>query len=273
MNTLIRSIVHPTDFSPSSVGAYAHALRMALAAKSKLYVLHILQDNVGEGWDHPHMRLRRLLVQWGLLDQADPLGAIDSKLGISIDNVMIRGQQSPTDEIVHFVNRNACDLVVLATHGRDGLDHWLKGSVAETVFSRSAIPTLFIPPSARGFVDQVTGDFRLRRVLVPVDHSPVPYRAIEAARYFPQCLTGVDIAMHLLHIGRTAPPLHGPNDQIVLRHGNVVQTILDVATEYDVDFICMPTAGHHGVLDALRGSTTERVLRHAPCPLLAISAV
>jgi nucleotide-binding universal stress UspA family protein len=33
----------------------------------------------------------------------------------------------------------------------------------------------------------------------------------------------------------------------------------------------MPTAGHHGVLDALRGSTTERVIRHAPCPVLALS--
>ena len=121
---------------------------------------------------------------------SDPLGAIDSRLGVHVDNVMFRRQPSPTDEIVHFLNRNACDLVVLATHGRDGLDHWLKGSVAETVFRRSAIPTLFIPPSARGFVDQVTGDLRLRRVLVPVDHSPVPYRAIEAARRFPLCSDG-----------------------------------------------------------------------------------
>jgi nucleotide-binding universal stress UspA family protein len=211
-------------------------------------------------------------VQWDLLDKNDPLEAIDSKLGVPIDIVMLGRQQSPTDEIVHFLNQNACDLVVLATHGRDGLDHWLKGSVAETVFRRSAIPTLFIPPSARGFVDQVTGDFRLRRVLVPVDHSPMPYRAIEAARQFPKRLTGADITMHLLHIGSSPPRLDESKDQIVFRHGNVVQSILDVATEYDVDFICMPTAGQHGVLDALRGSTTQRVLRHAPCPLLAISA-
>lgn len=273
MNAFIRSIVHPTDLSPSSVGAFAHALRIALAAKCKLHVLHILQDHVGEGWEHPHVRLQRQLMQWDLLDKTDRLGAIDSKLGISIDNVMLGRQEAPGDMIVHFLNRNACDLVVLSTHGRDGLDHWLHGSVAETVFRRSAVPTLFIPPSARGFVDQVTGDFRLRRALVPVDHSPVPYRAIEAARQFPQCLAGGDIAVHLLHIGRSAPLLDRLKNQVAFRHGNVVQSILDVATEYNVDFICMPTAGHHGVLDALRGSTTERVLRHAPCPLLAISAV
>jgi nucleotide-binding universal stress UspA family protein len=34
----------------------------------------------------------------------------------------------------------------------------------------------------------------------------------------------------------------------------------------------MPTAGREGVFDALRGSTTERVLRRAPCPLLAVPA-
>ena len=171
MNALIQSIVHPTDFSPSSMGAFAHALRAALATRSKLYLLHILQDHSGEGWEHPHVRLQRLLVQWDLLDESDPLGAIDTRLGVQIENIMFSRRQPPADEIVHFLNRNACDLVVLATHGRDGLDHWLKGSVAETVFRRSSVPTLFIPHGAREFVDQVTGDFRLRRVLVPVDPS------------------------------------------------------------------------------------------------------
>jgi nucleotide-binding universal stress UspA family protein len=57
---------------------------------------------------------------------------------------------------------------------------------------------------------------------------------------------------------------------LIIRHGNIVKTIIDAALEYDVDLIVMPTAGHHGILDALRGSTTERVLRHAPCPVYAV---
>ena len=51
-----------------------------------------------------------------------------------------------------------------------------------------------------------------------------------------------------------------------------MKAILEAAIELDVDLIGMPTAGHHGVLDALRGSTTERVIRHAPCPVFALSA-
>jgi nucleotide-binding universal stress UspA family protein len=51
-----------------------------------------------------------------------------------------------------------------------------------------------------------------------------------------------------------------------------VEAIVEAAIELDVDLIGMPTAGHHGVLDALRGSTTERVIRHAPCPVFALSS-
>jgi len=272
VNSSIRSILHPTDLSPSSVGAFIHALRIALATKSKLYVLHVLQDDLGEGWESAHVRLRHLLVQWGLLRENDPLGAMDTELGLHVENYTFHRQQTPTEEILHFLNQHVCDLMVLATHERDGLDRWLTDSVAEAVRRRSAVPTLFVPRAARSFVDHVSGKFTLRRVLVPVDHSPAPYRAIEAARDFPHLLTGIDITTQLLHVGSKAPRLRDASNPITIRYGNVVQTILDAAVEYDADFICMPTAGHHGVLDALRGSTTERVLRHAPCPLLAIAA-
>jgi nucleotide-binding universal stress UspA family protein len=56
------------------------------------------------------------------------------------------------------------------------------------------------------------------------------------------------------------------------RSGDVVEEILAAAAECQADLIVMATAGHQGFLDALRGSTTERVLRHAPCPVLAVPA-
>jgi nucleotide-binding universal stress UspA family protein len=271
----IRSIVHPTDFSDLSAAAFAHALRIALAARSTLHLLHVSQYDAGEALAFPHAR--RLLAQWGLSDEDDPPWMVASKLGIQVDNIRLKLQE-PTRAIVDFLSEHASDLVVLATHGRDGVSHWLQGSVAEAVFRRSAIPTLFIAPGARGFVDQVSGDVKLRRVLVPVDVSPPPGRAVEAIQRFGRLLTGADIAVDLLHVGEVAPPLHAVSSNapalppVMLRSGNVVKSIVDAAIEFDVDFIGMPTAGHHGVLDALRGSTTERVIRHAPCPVLALSA-
>jgi nucleotide-binding universal stress UspA family protein len=270
----IRSIVHPTDFSDLSAAAFAHALRIALATKSKLHLLHVSQYDATEALAFPHAR--RLLAQWGLSDEDDPPSMIASKLGIEVDNIRLKLQE-PTRAIVDFLSEHPSDLVVLATHGRDGVSHWLQGSVAEAVFRRSAIPTLFIAPGARGFVDQVSGDVKLRRALVPVDVSPAPGRAIETIHEFGLLLTGADIAVDLLHVGEAAPPLRAVSSPgllpVILRSGNVVKSIVDAAIEFDVDFIGMPTAGHHGVLDALRGSTTERVIRHAPCPVFALSAV
>ncbi len=60
--------------------------------------------------------------------------------------------------------------------------------------------------------------------------------------------------------------------QVTKAQGDVVGAIVQTATDWHADLIGMPTAGHHGFLDALRGSTTERVLRQAPCPVLAVPA-
>ena len=142
----IRSIVHPTDFSDLSAAAFAHALRIALAARSKLHLLHVSQYDAAEALAFPHAQ--RLLAQWGLSGEDDPPWMIANKLGIEVENIRIKLQE-PTQAIVDFLSEHGSDLVVIATHGRDGVSHWLQGSVAEGVFRRSAIPTLFIAGRAR----------------------------------------------------------------------------------------------------------------------------
>ena len=268
----LRSIVHPTDFSDLSATAFAHALRIALAARCKLYLLHVSQYDAAEVLAFPHAQ--RLLAQWGLSEEDDAAWVVAGKLGIEVENIRLKLQE-PMRAIADFLSAHDSELVVLATHGRDGVAHWLEGSVAEAVFRRSRIPTLFIAPGARGFVDQVSGDVKLRRALVPVDFSPPAGRTVETIQRFGRLLTGASLAVDLLHVGDAAPPV-GANapglPPVIVRSGHVVQSIVDAAIEFDADLIAMPTAGHHGVLDALRGSTTERVIRHAPCPVLALSA-
>jgi nucleotide-binding universal stress UspA family protein len=273
MSPFIRSIMHPTDFTDLSGLAFAHALRIALAARSELHLVHVAQHDTGGALAFPHVR--RLLVQWGLSDEDDPPWVIGTKLGIEVQHTRIKWQQ-PTQGLIGFLREHPCNLIVLATHGGDGFEHWLRGSVSETVSRRSSIPTMFISPGARGFVDQITGATKVRRALVPIDFSPNPSGAIKIAQLIGRLLTGADIIVHLLHVGRSPPATpaisssSAPLPQVMLRSGNVVESILDAAVEFDIDFIVMPTAGHRGVLDALRGSTTERVIRHAPCPVFAV---
>jgi hypothetical protein len=56
----------------------------------------------------------------------------------------------------------------------------------------------------------------------------------------------------------------------IVKSGNVIDSIVQMAGDMDTNLIVMSTDGRHGFLDALRGSHSERVLHRAPCPLLAI---
>ena len=58
MSANLQSIVHPTDFSDLSADAFVHALRIALAAKTTLYLLHVETNHESKRWSLPHGRYR-----------------------------------------------------------------------------------------------------------------------------------------------------------------------------------------------------------------------
>jgi len=269
----IRTIVHPTDFSDASALAFAHALRIALAMRSLLYLVHVAESkDPGEYDGFPHVR--HVLAQWQLMDESDP-PAVVGKLGIKVAKIGLK-PHDPLRGLLHFLKDHPSDLIVLGTHGRDGVAHWLHGSIAEELSRSAKLPTLFVPPTARGFVEQASGKLHLLQVLVPVDHSPPPVEALGTIREFVKPMNEQGATIELLHVGESGPLVRCVSDgaivPVALRAGDVVSTILKAAEEQQADLIAMPTAGHHGFLDAVRGSTTERVLRHASCPVLAIPA-
>jgi hypothetical protein len=141
--------------------------------------------------------------------------------------------------------------------------------------------TLFIPHDVEGFVSSVDGTITLRRILIPVDAVPHPQPAVEAAAVTALALgLGSDsVSFTLAYVGSAdrMPVVRegtwpGWTWEKVVRQGDVVGQILDVAATHHSDLIVLTTEGHHGILDALRGSTTERILRGTRCPVLAIPA-
>ena len=58
-----------------------------------------------------------------------------------------------------------------------------------------------------------------------------------------------------------------------VRTGNPHQEILKEADEKGVDLIVVATHGHSGVEHMLFGSTADRVVRHAKCPVLTVRPV
>jgi hypothetical protein len=61
---------------------------IALASKSTLHLLHVVQHDADGALPFP--QVRRLLVQWGLAEETDPPWVISETLGFSVDSTVIK---------------------------------------------------------------------------------------------------------------------------------------------------------------------------------------
>ena len=271
-------IFHPSDFSPASEVAFGHALKIALQSKAKLDLMHVeptLSPDKPYWLDFP--AVRATLARWGVLP--DGVGRQEvAKVGLRIRKIL-KSSTDPVETMLRHFRRFPPDLIVLATHQREGLTRWLHQAVAEPLARRSGAMTLFIPHEGRGFVSVDDGTVTLKRILIPIDHVPRPQTALRRALLLARGLNCVAGEFRLVHVGKPgAAPRIGLTEEagwsyeIAVRQGEVVDQILEEEAHWRPDLMVLTTQGHMDFLDALRGSTTERVLRGAHCPVLAIPA-
>ena len=271
----MRRIFHPTDFSPASEVAFVHALKLALASRSSMTIFHLAREAGADDDAGEFPRVRETLVHWGLIPPDTPREAVGA-LGLRLRKVEVQGDD-PTDVILSYLGSHPADLMVLATHQRDGVARWLYREVASPLASRSALPALFVPPGVDGFVDFSTGHVRLQRIVLPIDQHPHPHPAIAMLPAIVGAFHAGPVTVELLHVGTAAtlPHVHLPEADgwswtTRVIDGDVVEGILRTAAAGPADLLVLTTQGRRGFLDALRGSTTERVVRRARCPVLAV---
>ncbi len=267
---VIRRILHSSDFSEASLIAFGHALKAALIGKSKLTLIHVSDDEI-DGTEFPGVR--ETLERWKLLPPGSPQSAV-AELGLDVEKVIGLGSD-PVKGVLQYLAQNGADLIVLATHHHGA--HWLHHSISELMARKAGEMTLFIPAGTRGFVSLADGLVSLRKILIPLAAKPRPEPAINGAAGLVQQLDCNSGTFSLLHVGEeesmpiaATPAVPGWDWQRITKEGDVIEAILTSAREINADLIVMSTGGRTGLLDAFRGSHTERVLRHAPCPLLAI---
>jgi nucleotide-binding universal stress UspA family protein len=268
----VDSVFHPSDFSVASENAFAHALAFALVRKTEFTMLHI--GNSGQNWQQ-FPAVCNTLERWGVLEPGSPRSAVFEQLAIRVKKVTMKSR-SPLAAMLHYLDDHPTDLIVLATEARAGLPRWLQPSMAERIAARSGTRTLFVPGNSRGFVSHENGTLAIKRILVPFDNRPSPRQALAYTARIARALDS-PIEIILLHVGEPTtlpgsllPQIPGCDWKQEHREGDVVEELIKAAREHDVDLITMTTAGHQGILDALRGSIMQQVLRQAPCPLLAI---
>ncbi len=273
----IKSILHPTDFSSESEKAFAHALAIALLRQAEFTILNVGNNQSDTSQWKKFPPVRKTLERWSLLEKGSPREAVFEQLGVKIRK-SVKSGITATSAILNYLESDPVDLVVLATEGREGLPRWLSRSKAEAIAHSSYVITLFVPSEGKSFIHLEDGDISLKCILVPIDRQPSPNAAIVYATRAAQALgVGDTVEIILLHVGEDdaildldLPENSAWKFRKEVRSGDPVEEIISAANQFSADAIFMATAGHEGILDAMRGSTTEQIVRKAPCPLAAI---
>jgi nucleotide-binding universal stress UspA family protein len=187
---------------------------------------------------------------------------------------------SPARSILQRVRQTEPDLTVMATHGRSGVRHLLLGSVTEQVFRHAFRPVLCVREPEHGPA------LSCRRLLLPTDLSFASRLSFGIASLIARAFDSEVIAIFVMPPpGRPgALPAELPSERSLLKsvrpelaparvearidEGPVWERITQAAREERADLIVMATRGHDSLSDVLLGSNTDRVVRHAPCPVL-----
>jgi nucleotide-binding universal stress UspA family protein len=137
-----RLILSPTDFSDDSRAALGIARDLARQNAAALIVLHVADSLGPEGVSYfeaetrlqPEARVEELRQALRRIAPPEP--------GLDLRHLLREGDAAAVIEQV--VREEGCDLVVLGTHGRSGLEHLLMGSTAERIIRRCPCPALVV---------------------------------------------------------------------------------------------------------------------------------
>lgn len=137
----IRSILHPTDFSPQADAALMFALALARDQKAQLTLLHVARWPIRpiglppDASPPPDEELERRQLERELRQR--PVGHVPVEYRLEYADTSAEG-------ILKVARESGCDLIVMGTHGRTGLSRLLLGSVAEEVIRQAPCPVLTV---------------------------------------------------------------------------------------------------------------------------------
>jgi nucleotide-binding universal stress UspA family protein len=211
---------------------------------------------------------------------------------------------SAADQILHYVEENDADCIVMATHGRGGAFHWAFGSVARKVLTAASVPTLVV--HAKEASPQPYAAAPFRRILVPLDGSecaeavlplvtelakqcsatvtlarivPFPGGIYFASPYAPMVAAETfDDAMAKDREGAKAwlwtvaerMRAAGIAVETVTQDGDAASRLLGLLDRQAFDLVVMATHGRTGIARFVMGSVAERMIEASETPVLLV---
>ena len=294
----LSTIVVATDFSETASLALDRAIEFAIRHESEIALVHVMQPDI------PPLAAPEMIVippnYEEMLREACTEGLTKAaqrarERGVRVSQYLEQGRAAK--RITACADGLAADLIIIGTRGNTGFKRLLLGSVAEEVVRIADQPVLTVHPGD----DRPIGP--VRKLLFPTDFSPAADQALAVANLILSGSENAEIVLvHTYQIASTVVPLGGFGKgasrlfvanahqlaqqatepsvealrskgfrvEVVIARGDPAAIVTELAAERDVDVIVMGTRGHSKLRQILLGSTAERIVEHAPCPVLTV---
>jgi nucleotide-binding universal stress UspA family protein len=286
-----------TDFSPCAEYARGYAAALAKRLGAEIVVGHVI--------DTAYLTYAALYGQQVVIDpdvtsveEAAREHLLETQerlasLGIKASTQCARG--APVTELVRMIASSGVYLVITGTHGHTGFSRFLFGSTCEKLLRQSPAPVIAVRQPEEGAVFNAE-EFAVDRIACTTDLSDLSRSVLPFAAELCATLDAELVLVHVVDARFDALPyadvqapgiehlksraesvlkewkqwLKAPRIQSRVLHGVPHLSIGEFVRDHNVDLLVMATHGHGGLAHALLGSTTERVVRTAACPVLAV---
>jgi nucleotide-binding universal stress UspA family protein len=273
-------VVVPLDGSKLAEIALPYAEELAAKMASDIVLFTALDTDSGVEEENSHKYTRK--VAGVTRYNAEKYLAEAESTHVHVGTATRTG--NPAQAIIDYVSNGDRNIVVMASHGRSGLNRWAVGSVADKVVRGMPRQPVMLVRGKESRSD-VREKRILKKALVPLDGSMesrciVPFMS-EIAQGLEMELTLMQVVpqRHTSTFTEAEDYLQGEcrelhADGVLANHvvqvGPVADGIIDYAEEYAFDLVAMSTHGRGGVGLWSLGSVAEKVFLGGNTPLLLI---
>lgn len=301
----INKILVPVDFSEHSKAALQAAFALKRDFGATVTAMHVfdITELLGMGWTIYGEALEGEAVQRMERDSEKALKQFVEELKAKDSDVhMLIARGKTFIEIIKTAKDEKIDIVVMGTHGRKGIELLLMGSNAEKVVRKAPCSVLTV----RSDKDKKKEIFPVGNILVPTDFSLTSERAMSMAVEIAKKYSSKILLIHVFNDFKIEDALQWTSyvsttkTEIEIREDisnraydelddfikkfpvgdlkiepRVIEDhphrgVIATAEDENIDLIVMGTHGRTGVAHLLMGSTAEKVVRAAPCPVLTV---
>jgi nucleotide-binding universal stress UspA family protein len=289
----IERILCPVDFSVFSARAYDYAQSLARHYQARLFLQHVVEINLPVyAYYVPAnyiVELQQQLRKDAML-QLQEFAQRPADYGAPPERILNEG--APANTILSFAGAQKADLIVMGSHGLQGVDRIALGSVTEKVLRKAYCSVLVVRNPAHDFVSPGSAQdpIQLHKLLVCMDFSEYSKTALEHALSLAAEYHAELSVLHVLEDMPASKDLQGVTQPLLarleqaipmeargqcsikplVRIGKPYLEIIQQAAEAKTDAVIMGVRGRNTLDLAVFGSTTHRVIQLGTCPVLAV---